>query len=243
MRTASGAMETIRGTSAPASRWPVPCRVCLRDCQCFDTGFRTALAADESGWYAKIADRLGVRNLVTADKNLHLYWSLDPLFRFDYIILYKSPIQYLRSLLKQHVRRGEPVASLDKDWVSANLHRWAYNYLGHMKAIRPTGDRVVLNWERFVTEPARHMRALSGLLTIPLPPETLQAIRLGHFIGGNTGVDVEALKADPRLVLRPSNAPELPPELEQAATEHDQSRFVASLLDNEYRRQFADRDA
>jgi tetratricopeptide (TPR) repeat protein len=238
VRNAGGAMETIRGTSTPPGKWPVACRVCLRDCQCFDVAFRTGLAADETGWYAKIADRLGVKNIITADKNLHLYWELDPLFRFDYVILYKSPSQYLRSHLKQHLRRGEAAASLDRDWVSANLHRWAYNYLGHMKAIRPTGRRVVLNWEEFVAAPAPHMRRLSSLLSIPLPPETLDAIRLGHFIGGNTGVDVDALKSDPRLVLRPSNAPPLPPDLEAAAVDHPEAQRVARMLDNEYRRQF-----
>jgi hypothetical protein len=214
----------------------VPCRVCLRDCRCFDNDFRLSLAAEPTGWYAKIADRLGSRNLISADKNLHLYWELDPLFRFDYIILYKSPKQYLRSLLKQHLRRGGSPDELDRPWVDSNLQRWAYNYLGHLKAIRRTGRRVVLNWEAFVADPAPPMRALSHALEIPLPPETLDHIRLGHFVGGNTGVDVEALKAEPRMILRPSNATVLPERLAVWAAGHPRARLVAGMLDHEYRR-------
>ncbi|MGI8841299.1 MAG: hypothetical protein ACR2F8_11060 [Caulobacteraceae bacterium] len=236
-RTPTLGLESILTTSVPPARWPIACRVCGAACQCFDIAFRLGLAADPVGWYAKIADRLGVENLVTADKNLQLYWERDPLFRFDHLILYKSPVQHLRSMLKQQVRQNA-AAPLADNWVGANLDRWAQKYLGYLKTIRQTGRRVVVNWEAFVAEPARHMRRLSNLLDIPLDASCLEHIRLAHFIGGNTGVDVRGLKVDPRLALRASNAPDLPADLLEEAMEHPFANWMARVLDGEYRRDF-----
>ncbi len=236
-RTPSLGLESILTTSVPPAQWPIACRVCGPGCQCFNTEFRLSLAKDPRGWYRKIADRLAVTNVVTADKNLQLYWERDPLFRFDHLILYKSPVQHLRSMLKQHARQsgGAPPAA---GWVGANLERWARKYLAYLKTIRQSGARVVVNWESFVAEPGRHMRRLSSLLDVPLDPALLEHIRLSHFIGGNTGVDVRGLSVDPRLALRASNAPPLPPELLEEALEHPLAAWVGRLLDGEYRRAF-----
>jgi len=237
-RTPTLGLESILTTSIPHARWPIACRVCGPACQCFDTAFRLELAANPVGWYAKIADRLGVKNLVTADKNLQLYWERDPLFRFDHVILYKSPIQHLRSLLKQQIRQNASGHLVD-GWVGSSLDRWGQKYLSYLKTIRQSGRRVVVNWETFVAEPARHMRRLSSLLDIPLDPSCLENIHLTHFIGGNIGVDVRGLKIDPRLALRASNAPELPAELIEEAMEHPFSNWMIRLLDAEYRRDFS----
>ncbi len=236
-RTPALGLESILTTTIPPERWPIACRVCGPACRCFDTAFRLNLAADPVGWYAKIADRLGVKNLVTADKNLQLYWERDPLFRFDHIILYKTPVQHLRSMLKQEIRRNG-AAPLAEGWVGSSLDRWTQKYLGYLKTIRQGGRRVVVNWEAFVADPPRHMRRLSSLLAIPLEPSLLEHIRLLHFIGGNTGIDVRGLKIDPKLVLRASDAPALPPDLLDEAVEHPLSNWMARLLDGEYRRNF-----
>ncbi|MEO8926243.1 MAG: hypothetical protein ABI306_03685, partial [Caulobacteraceae bacterium] len=237
VRTPALSLESILTTAIAPGRWPIACRVCGPACRCFDAAFRLGLAADPTGWYAKIADRLGVKNLVTADKNLQLYWERDPLFRFDHIILYKSPVQHLRSLLKQHTRQSSD-APLPKTWVGANLDRWAHKYLAYLKTVRQSGARVAVNWEAFVAEPAHHMRRLAVLLDIPLDPAVLGHIRLAHLIGGNMGLDVRALRADPRLVLRPSSAPDLPPDAVEEALEHPFSNWVMRLLEGEYRRAF-----
>ena len=237
VRTPALGLESILTTEIPPARWPIACRVCGPACACFDPAFRRALAADPTGWYAKLADRLGVKNLVTTDKNLQLYWEKDPLFRFDHLILFKSPVQHLRSMLKQHIRQSAD-APLAEGWVGANLDRWGYKYLGYLKTIRQSGRRVALNWEAFVAEPARHMRRLSSLLDILLDPACLDHIRFSHFIGGNTGVDVRGLGVDPRLVLRASNAPPLAPEILAEALAHPFGNWVMRLLDGEYRRAF-----
>ena len=79
-------------------------------------------------------------------------------------------------------------------WSGANLDRWGQKYMAYLKTIRQRGRRVVLNWEAFVAEPARHMRRLSTELDIVLEPALLEHVRLGHFIGGSTGIDVRALE-------------------------------------------------
>jgi hypothetical protein len=235
VRTPALGLESILATEVTAAQWAIACRVCGPHCLCFDAAFRLGLAADKLGWYAKIADRLGVENLVTTDKNLELYWERDPLFRFDHIILYKTPAQHLRSMLKQQVRQGVTIAD---GWVGANLDRWAQKYVGYLKTIRQRGRRVVVNWEAFAAKPTRHMRRLSSLLAIPLDPACLEHVRLGHFIGGNTGVDVRRLEVDPKLVLRPSNAPDLAPDVLAEVLDHPFSNWVMRVLDGEYRRDF-----
>ncbi|MEO8926007.1 MAG: hypothetical protein ABI306_02480 [Caulobacteraceae bacterium] len=240
-RDGAGQTHPIKGTKVPQVQWPIACRVCGRTCQYFDPPFRVALADDETGWYAKIADRLGVKNLVTADKNIHFYQQRDPLSRFDYILSFKTPASYLRSMLKQQLRQPDGAATADPAWAAGALDRWADNHLAHLRTIRPAGRRVVLSWDGFVADPDRHLRRLSALLDVPLGPETLTRIRLGHFIGGNTGLDIAALRTDPTLVLRPSNAPALPPDLQAAVLAHRASQAVARKLEVEYRRDFGER--
>jgi hypothetical protein len=237
-RTSTGGLESILGGAVPILRWPIACRVCHRDCDYFDIPFRLALAGDNTGWYAKIADRLGTKNLVTSDKNIQHYEEHDPLFRFDYILSYKEPTSYLRSTLKQFLRQPGQVATVTAAWASETLDRWADNYMRQLKAIRPAGRRVVLNWDGLVAEPDFHLRRLGEILSIPLGPETVKHIRLGHFIGGNIGVDVDALRADPVLTLRTTNAPQLPPEIHQVALTHEAAGRVSRRLANEYRRDF-----
>jgi hypothetical protein len=237
-RSAEGRLESIVGTAVPFVKWPVACRVCKRNCECFDVPFRLALAADNTGWYAKIADRISTENLVTSDKNSPIIEEHDPLFRFDYILSYKEPVSHLRSLLKQFVRQPGPPKPATAEWASISLDRWASSYMRHLKVIRPIGRRVVLNWDAFVAEPQRHIRRLARVLSIPLEAETLERIRLGHFIGGNTGVDIDALQATGVMTLKASNAPQLPPEILEVALTHAGSQRVMRILGNEYRRDF-----
>ena len=168
-----------------------------------------------------------------------MYWTHDPLFRFDQIVLYKSPEQQIRSIVKQKTKLG---ASIDEvassDFLGPALRSWSQNYMGLMKVVRPKGRRVFINWESLVADPDRHLRRLGELLDLPYQPGVLDHIHLGHFVGGNQGVDVKAISQTGRVTLRPSNAPALPEPMRQAVLADHEAGFVHRLLDNEYRRSY-----
>jgi hypothetical protein len=220
-------------------RWPVACRVHGRQCECFTIDFRRALAASPVGRYAQIARRLGTDTIVTSDKNAPLYWERDPLFRFDQIVLYKPVEQQMRSTLKHAVRLGGAEA-VGKMLARADetLASWSVNYLDHLRLLKPRGKRIVLNWDAFVADPARHLRRLGEILDLPLNGDILNHIRVDHSIGGNIGVDFRAVQQSGKLEIRNSSAPELSPELQAKARAHKRAQYVNRLLDREYRRQF-----
>jgi hypothetical protein len=220
-------------------RWPIACRVHGRECDCFSIDFRRALAANPVGSYAQIARRLGVSGIVSSDKNAPLYWERDPLFRFDQVILYKPVEQQMRSTVKQAVRLGgdEAAATVLAD-ADAILGRWSVNYLDHLRLLKPRGKRIVLNWDAFVGDPARHLKRLGELLDLPLDADILNHIRVDHSIGGNTGVDFRAVKQSGKLEIRPSSAPQLSDGLRDKVRAHKRAQYVNRLLDREYQRQF-----
>lgn len=238
-RTESGEREPLLGSDVPFEKWPIACRACGRHCDCFDVPFRLALAADNTGWYAKIADRLGVQNLVTSDKNYPIIEEHDPLFRFDYLLSYKSPVSYLRSQLKQNFRKVSLNKPVTADWAQDLLERWAVNYREHLKIIRPTGRRVVMDWDKFIDKPHFHLKRLAEILDLPLRPNVVKRVSFSHFIGGNVGVDVAALRLTRTLQLRPSDAPDLPPAIRDVALNFQSSNPVPGMLDAEYRSAFS----
>jgi hypothetical protein len=111
----------------------------------FTKDFRLALAVDQSRWYARIADRLNVSNLVTSDKGNLNYWERDPLRRFDTIILYKAPVQQVRSALKWLQISSGP--TLKPNCVTRYRLFWKTGprtYLAHLKRLKTAGTlRVV----------------------------------------------------------------------------------------------------
>lgn len=219
--------------------WRSRCRICGASCQCFTPAFRDSLAENPVGWYGRIARQLGVNNLVTSDKNLLKIWSLDPLCRFDLVVLYKSPIQQAQSLLKEAIRQhGAAGADVLRETLEASLDRWAASYIGHLKLLKPKGRRVVLDWEAFVREPANHLRQLGKLLKIPHAAHLHHHVKVAHFMGGNRDVGPAEIVAKGRIDLRPSNAPALPDDLQARVLAHRRSAYVYRMLENEYDRAF-----
>lgn len=219
--------------------WRRFCRICGEGCEAFTPEFRNALAADPSGWFGQIARQLHVRNVVTSDKNLFNIWSLDPLFRFDLIVLYKTPIQQAQSLLKEAIRdHGSQGPGVLRHSIDSALDRWASSYLGHLKLLQPKGRRIVVNWEEFVRDPSFHLRRIGRILQIPISPRQHKEIRLQHFMGGNQEVDLAKVAALGQVTLRPSNAPSLPDDIAARVNAHRDARYIDRLLTNAYRQQF-----
>jgi len=239
LRHHGGSGKVAISEDIPVSRWPVACRVCKRDCAVFSPDFRLALAKNRVSPYAAIARRLGTTNLVTADKTPALYMRYDPLCRFDMLVLYKSPVQQMRSELKV-IRYYEKVNNEIELYqsIKVNLNYWTNNYLNQLYLIKNNGPKIFSQWERFVADPRTHMEKLARALDIPVHPRILDTIRLGHFNGGNTSVDVNELRETGKLTLRSSNAPDLPPALEQIVRTHKRANYVHRLLEKRYRAMF-----
>lgn len=222
----------------PVEKWPWACRVCGQRCEIFDPEFRLWLVDNPTGKYAHIAKRLGVQTIVTADKNVDIYWERDPLFRFDQIVLYKSPQAQLRSTLKIDLKANPDAAKGFHRQVPELLSRWTTIYYEHLYLIRPTGKQIVIDWEALVADPERHFERLSSRLGINLTMSALTSPRFGHFIGGNTGVNVRELQKAGRIELRPSNAPPLPEDAKAAAEAHLAAQRVHRMLDRRYKEVF-----
>jgi hypothetical protein len=230
------------GDDADDVSWRSQCRICGESCRCFTPAFRKGLAENPVGWYGRIARQLGVANLVTSDKNLLKIWSLDPLFRFDLIVLYKSPTQQAQSLLKEAVRQHGPRGvDVLRQTLDASLDRWAASYIGHLKLLRPTGRRIVLDWEEFVRKPSFHLRRIGKLLHVPGAGSLHERVKVNHFMGGNREVGPAEIVAKGRIDLKPSNAPALPDDLRERVLAHRRSDYVYRMLQSEYDRTFYNR--
>jgi len=238
-RNSAGQWQSIAALDVPPVKWPVACRVCGRNCEVFSEDFRRQLATDEADWYAKIANRLAADTLVSGDKNFNIYSKKIVGNHFDLLVVYKSRHEYFRSVMKQFILRSKTTPGMKIPDPGRELDRWVSNYQGHLCNLHPSGKRIVLNWERFVSEPEFHMARLGDLLDPRITPVQLRAIRLGHFIGGNTGVDVSELQRRPIVSLHPSDAPPLTDEQAAAVASHDSARGIEQVLDAEYARQFA----
>jgi hypothetical protein len=220
----------------PSKQWPVACRVCKRGCAVFDEEYRLSLVDEPACLYGSVARHLGTDNLVTSDKSPLIYTLYDPLYRFDLIVCYKSPSQQARSVLKDLIHTNKPI---DEQMFVKSLNEWARNYLEQLFLLNCSGKKVFLQWERFVADPASHMDRLASVFGIPLAADILTNIRIGHFVGGNTGVDVPEVRKSGAISLRPSTAPPLPPEIEDIVRAHKRAAYVHGLLERRYHEVFS----
>jgi len=217
------------------------CQRCGKQCEIFSPNFRRSLANDPTHWYQKIGDRLSTPVLISSDKNLFHYWSIDPLFRFDLVVLYKSPEGQVRSFYKaldSKIRSGKITPNTHMTATQC-LGNYVQNYGGLLKTIRPRGRRVVMNWEKFVSSPEAHFDRLLKALDFPGSSDIFQNVRIGHVIGGNGLFNFESIAATNRINIRPSNAPLLTPVQRAEVAAHGEARKMFRMLENEYQRDFS----
>jgi hypothetical protein len=217
------------------------CRICGPTCKVVTNQFRRALVADPVNWYEKLADQYGGRRLVTSDKSVLKYWQLDPLSRYDLIILYKSPTDSTRSHFKKIEHMNHGGWALQKGahlTVKPYLDNWTQNYFGLLRNVRPLGRRLVINWEAFVADPDAHMRVICSQLALDYDRQLFSKIRPQHVIAGNRRIPFAEIMSKGKLVMQPLNARVLTPAEQQDVDSHQAAKLVFRFLESEYHRIF-----
>ncbi len=190
----------------PSTEAMFHCRQCGVDCPVFSPSFRLELQLDRAHWYFRIAERLQTQVLVSSDKNFRKYATLDPLLRFDAIVLFKSPLHAWQSFRKRRkaLDRDEDMRELERF-----IGRWNREYENGLK-MRPSGDKLVLSFDRLVAAPEPTLRAL--LAALDMAPQTVDfdATTKGrHSIGGND-LFVSATRRAGRIDVRAPDRLDLP---------------------------------
>jgi len=204
--------RTTDGKSAPIDFLIPPsttmrhCRQCGRDCAMLSPQFRLGLQLDRWRWYSRIADRLKTDVLVSSDKNLTKYLSLDPKLRFDALVLFKSPLSAWSSFRKR-------AGSDDQDVIQAKLEKfvaaWCREYDSALR-FEPEGKKLFLHFDKFIAEPKTTIAVLLEALGLPSRNLEIDAVTRGkHGIGGNDDF-YESTQASGRIDIRSSPTPQLP---------------------------------
>ncbi len=218
------------------------CRVCGPSCAVLSSEFRAALARDPVDYYGKIGRRLNASVLISGDKGVMHKERRDPLFQSDLLVLYKSPITWIRSKARQQekkVARGEIQPSemgSVRDW----LREWTMTYEALLALPIPESRKVVVNWDEFVGSPFAHFDRLLRRLGLDGDPSVFEDIRFGHFIGGNGQSSVSEILKSGRVTFRSSDAPPLSDADEAVVLHHPEAQALARRLDRRYRMTFGD---
>lgn len=205
-------------------------------CAVFDRAFRLGLAHDPVGWYRRILERAGGDFLVTTDKSFTILQRLDPLQRYDALVLFKDPVAAFASEYKTRESKaitGRPVRS-EREYLDV----WSALYRRHVSLLRPTGKKIFLYWKAFQADPEGHLRLLCAALDIPFNPRVLEGhVVRHHEFGGNGGVNDAALSGRPMRVEKRA-APPLPDDILRNIQDHERSRIVFDDLMAGYRASF-----
>lgn len=161
---------------------PEPCVSCGFPCRLFDNEFRAALQADSIDYLIRILRKSGARHLVAADKTSA--YKVDPLLRFNAIVLFKTPENAWRSHLKR--QRQFP----EKSKYAANRTQyfdfWHHYYTDCLDNFRIRGRRLFLSFEAFLEDPVRILSRLGEELGIDVDWQGGEVQVDGqHMFGGN----------------------------------------------------------
>ena len=119
---------------------------------------------------------------------------VDPLERYDAVILFKTPESFHASSLKH----GKYATGFTPEAAAlASFRAWYFYYLLCLHRMNPEGRKVFMGWESFVAAPERHLKRISELLDLPYDPAILKERRAGQHIFGGNGRVADEYKARP----------------------------------------------
>lgn len=212
-----------------------PCHHCGPECEVYDRKFRQQLKEQPWNWFFRLAGRAGVQKLVTGDK--HMALQLDPLRRFDTVILFKSPEAAVLSNLRRNLigTRG-PGHFID---LTTYAEGYVRAYRRFMNATDPARKTLFLNWESFSAAPGKHLQKLCAMLDLPYDPGVLSRRNpVQHAFGGNREVG-EGFKAAPdAFSVRGAGQTELnKAQIDEIGQNHPMQEVFAELMER-YRHDF-----
>lgn len=153
------------------------CRRCGESCSLLTWDLRRSLAGDPSGWYGKIARAMGVGLLISSDKGQRKLACLDPLLRFDALVLFRDPAAVYASQLRNPHGRHDVERFLDS---------YESGYLRLLNDLPARGRNLVLDFDRFRAAPGPHLVQLGNALELPLTADLPDRIRSDqHWMGGS----------------------------------------------------------
>ena len=180
-RTTDGSRAAIDFLASPSTTMRY-CRQCGRDCATLSSRFRLGLQLDRWRWYFRIVDRVNTGILVSSDKNLIKYISLDPKLRFDAIVLFKSPLSAWSSFRKRLICNDQDMIQTK---LEAFISSWSREYESAF-CLQPEGNKLFLHFDRLIAEPKATVSLLLQALDLPNHDLKIDAIMKGkHGIGGN----------------------------------------------------------
>jgi len=204
------------------------CSRCGTACSVITPALRERLQAAGADWYDVIGTALDPHVLVSSDKDHALLERLDPDGRRSELVVFKSPIDHLRSYVRALTSVG---VQPDVGWYPRG---WATHY-GHGPSIR--GRRAFLLLDDFLRSPSGCVAALANWLGLPFVPRALDYWDFPHHaVGGNFNpfepTNLGRRRIDPE---RRSAVPVPEDVLETAIAASDAPRVFESLLASDRR--------
>jgi len=204
------------------------CCRCGTACRVITPALRERLRTAGADWYDIIGTALGPSVLVSSDKDHALLERLDPDGRRSELVVFKSPIDHLRSYVRALTSTGERP---EVEWYPSG---WAKHY-GHETCIR--GRRAFLLFDDFLRSPSGCVAALADWLGLPFDPRVLEYWEFPHHaVGGNSNpfepTNLGRRRIDPN---RRFTSPVPEDVLEAVVAASDAPRVFEALLASERR--------
>ncbi len=217
---------------AEPSIQPVRC-TCGPNCPVLDLPFRRRLAADHTNWFFNIAEQLGTKTLVCADKNPPKIADHDPLMRLDGLVLFKSLPQAWLSELNKKKPGESPDDYLEACRKYADV--WAESYRTFVEDFSPAGKRVVLSFEDFAIRPRELLEKVTTSLGLEFDARVFTSVRPGHAIGGNRAAMARLKDASYVPDITPLPPCQIPESHRQIIERHEGAREVFDRLQAAHR--------
>lgn len=204
------------------------CVRCGTTCGVISPTLRERLRTAGADWYDVIGTALGTQVLVSSDKDHALLERLDPDGRRSELVIFKSPIDHLRSYVRALTNAGE---HFDVAWHPSG---WAEHY-GHQPHIH--GRRAFLLFDDFLRSPDGCVAALADWLGLSFDPRALEYWEFPHHTVGGNFNPFEPTNRGRRTIDpdRRSAVPISDDVLEAAVAASDAPRVFEALLASERR--------